>query len=61
MNTKATPAVTAKAQDAKPGLKTIVLIKEHKDAGVVLPVGTELDLLPAIADWLITVGTAEAK
>lgn len=58
MNTKVTPAVTAKSTNS---LKTIVLIKEHKDAGVVLPVGTELDLLPAIADWLIEIGTAEAK
>jgi len=46
---------------AATGLKTVILLKPHEDAGVVLPVDSELDLPPTIADWLIKIETAKAK
>lgn len=55
MNTKTTPATPAN------GLKTIVLLKPHKDAGIDLQPGAELTLPPAVAEWLVEVGTAEFK
>lgn len=59
MSKNAAASATPPAETA--GMKTVVLVKEHKDAGQLCAPGTELTLPAAIADWLVAVGTAEHK
>ncbi|WP_153116024.1 DUF7210 family protein [Rhodocyclus tenuis] len=58
MNTK---TAIAAAEAVPEGFKKIVLTLPHTDSGTEHPVGAELTLPAPVADWLVSIQSADVK